>query len=99
MKEMLEAYRIIGFNMLHFLLFHLDFFPINLGDISDKYGERFHRDISTMGKCYHGKQNLILMGDYCRKPKREVPGVLHTSGNQVERDSEHIKRILYISIT
>jgi hypothetical protein len=42
-------------------LFHWDFFPINLGDISDKYGERFHREISTMEKRYKRKYNLILM--------------------------------------
>jgi hypothetical protein len=101
MEEMLEAYRIIGINMLHFLLFHLDFFPINLGDISDKCGERFHRDISTMEKRYQRKLNLILMGDYCCKLKREVPDVLYRCGNQVERNSEHIKCkcILHISIT
>jgi hypothetical protein len=55
MEEVLEAYRIIGCNMSHFFFFHLDFFPISLGDISDKYGERFHREISTMEKRYQGK--------------------------------------------
>ena len=26
---------------LHFLYFHLDFFPANLGDVSEEQGERF----------------------------------------------------------
>jgi hypothetical protein len=33
---------------LHFLDFHLNFFPQNLGELSDEHGERFHQDISIM---------------------------------------------------
>ena len=28
---------------IHFLHSHLDFFPENLGDVSDEHGERFHQ--------------------------------------------------------
>jgi len=33
---------------IHFLNSHLDFFPENLGTISDKNEEQFHQDISNM---------------------------------------------------
>jgi hypothetical protein len=31
---------------MHFLDSHLDFFPQNLGNVSDEHGEGFHQDIS-----------------------------------------------------
>jgi hypothetical protein len=37
---------------VRFLDLHLDFFPENLGAVSDVYGERFHQDISTMKQRY-----------------------------------------------
>jgi hypothetical protein len=39
---------------LHFLHAHLDYFPENLGDVSDEHGERFHQDILIMEKRYQG---------------------------------------------
>lgn len=50
---------------IHFLISHLDFFPQNLGDVSDEQGERFHKDIRTMEKRYYGKWGPSMMGDYC----------------------------------
>jgi hypothetical protein len=35
---------------VHFLGSHLDFFPDNLGAVSDEHGERFHQDIYNMEK-------------------------------------------------
>ncbi|GBN05587.1 hypothetical protein AVEN_114003-1 [Araneus ventricosus] len=35
--------------------FHLEFFPENLGSVSNEHGERFHQDISNMGARYQGK--------------------------------------------
>ena len=40
---------------IHFLHSHLDFFPDNLGDVSDEQGERFHQDISVIEIRYQGK--------------------------------------------
>ena len=39
---------------LHYLLIfsHLDYFPDNLGDVSEEQGERFHQDIRTMEERY-----------------------------------------------
>jgi hypothetical protein len=35
---------------VHFLHAHLDFFPQNLGAVSDEQGERFHQNISAKKK-------------------------------------------------
>jgi hypothetical protein len=34
----------------HFLESNLDFFPRNLGEVSEEHGERFHQDIMAMEK-------------------------------------------------
>jgi len=52
-SKMLDAFKNLGCNMslkVHFLNSHLDYFPENLGDVSDEQGERFHQDIAQMEK-------------------------------------------------
>ena len=52
-EDLLHTSQIVECNIslkIHFLHSHLDFLPPNLGAISDKHGERFHQDISTMEK-------------------------------------------------
>jgi hypothetical protein len=61
------AYKAMGCSMslkVHFLDSHLDFFPENLGAISNEHGERFHKDISNMEKWYQGKWSLSMLADY-----------------------------------
>ena len=41
------------------------FFAENLGDVSDKHGERFHQDISVKEKRFIGKWNPDMLADYC----------------------------------
>nr|XP_034177635.1 uncharacterized protein LOC117603039 isoform X1 [Osmia lignaria] len=43
----------------------LDFFPCNLGDVSDEHGERFHQDISVMENRYFAKDSATMLADYC----------------------------------
>jgi hypothetical protein len=62
----------------------LDFFPADIGDISDECGESFHQDIHGMKKVYPGKSNLNLLA---LKWKLQI----QTSLNQMERDFENIK--------
>ena len=50
---------------IHFLDSHLDFFPANLGAISNKQGERFHQDIQAMEARYQGFWNEEMLPDYC----------------------------------
>lgn len=67
-EELLTAYHILKCNMslkLHFLHSHLDFFPENLGAISDEHGERFHQDIASIEKRYIGKWSPNMLADYC----------------------------------
>jgi hypothetical protein len=74
-------YKAMGCNMslkVHFLDSHLDFFPENLGAISDEHGERFCKDISNMEKWYQGKWSLSMMADYCWTLKRDVPQVTYS---------------------
>ncbi|GBM81913.1 hypothetical protein AVEN_138580-1 [Araneus ventricosus] len=57
----------MGCNMslkIHFLHSHLEFYPENLGSVSDKHGEQFHQDISNMGARYRGKWNPKMLADY-----------------------------------
>ncbi|UYV64369.1 hypothetical protein LAZ67_3000426 [Cordylochernes scorpioides] len=54
-NDLLLSYKALGCNMslkIHFLHSHLDFFPDNLGAVSDEHGEMFHQDISSMEKRY-----------------------------------------------
>lgn len=60
---------------MHFLHSHLDYFPANLGAVSDEHGERFHQDISVMENRYQGKWSSIMLADYCWTLKRDVPEV------------------------
>lgn len=72
--NMLKAYQQMGCRMslkMHFLHSHLDFFPSNMGAISDEHGERFHQDIAVMESRYQGRFNENMMGDYCWFLQRE----------------------------
>ena len=60
---------------------HLDFFAEILGDVSDKHGERFHQDISVMGRRFKGKWNRGMLADYCLGIKREF----HTPHKRLRR--------------
>jgi hypothetical protein len=74
-SDLFTAYKAMGCNMslkLHFLDSHLDFFPDNLGAVSDKHGKRFHPDISNMEKWYQGKCSLSMLANYCWTLKRDV---------------------------
>ena len=66
--DMLKAYEQLGARVslkMHFLHSHLDFFPPNLGKVSDKQGERFHQDISIIEGRYQGHFDANMMGDFC----------------------------------
>lgn len=74
-EHLLVTYRNLNCNMslkIHFLHSHLDFFPSNLGDVSDEHGERFHQDILHMEKRYQGKWSPSMLADYCWNLKRDV---------------------------
>jgi len=62
---------------IHFLDSHLDFFPDNLGEVSDEHGERFHQDISALEKRYPGQRSARMLADYRWTMKRDVPDAKH----------------------
>ncbi|GBM76462.1 hypothetical protein AVEN_272741-1 [Araneus ventricosus] len=66
----------MGCNMslkIHFLHSHLEFYPENLGSVSDEHGGRFHQDISNMGACYQGKWNPKMLANYFWTLKMDIP--------------------------
>lgn len=67
-KRLTQKFGNMGVNMslkIHFLHNHLDFFPENLSDFSDKHGERFHQDLSDMESRLKGKDPSRMMAEYC----------------------------------
>lgn len=74
--RMLETFKALGCKMslkVNFLHAHLDYFPENLGDVSEEQGERFHQHIKEMERRYQGRWNVNMMGDYCWMLHRERP--------------------------
>ncbi|GBO27529.1 hypothetical protein AVEN_198271-1, partial [Araneus ventricosus] len=62
---------------VHFLDSHLDYFPENLGEVSEEQDERFHQDIKEMERRYQGKWNVSMIDDYCRMLERHNPCKVH----------------------
>ena len=61
---MLQNFREMEVNMslkIHIPHSHLDFFPENLGAVSDEHGERFHQDIAEIEKRYQSKWSVIVL--------------------------------------
>ncbi|GBM51334.1 hypothetical protein AVEN_175775-1 [Araneus ventricosus] len=57
-EKMIKNFKILGCSMslkVHFLDSHLDYFPENLGAVSEEQGEIFHQDIKEMERRYQGK--------------------------------------------
>jgi hypothetical protein len=57
--DLLNNFQVLGCNMiikLNFLNSLIDYFPENLGSLSDEQGDRFHQDIKKM------KRRLMLIG-------------------------------------
>ena len=48
-----------------------DYFPENLGEVSEDQGEGFHQDIKEMERRYQGRWDTNMMGDYCWMLHRE----------------------------
>lgn len=65
--NLIQCYGRLGCRMsikMHYIFSHIDFFPPNLGAVSDEHGERFHQDIHKMEKRYQGRWDTAMMGDY-----------------------------------
>ena len=65
-RNMLDKFKLLGCNMslkLHFLASHLDYFPPNLGAVSEEQGERFHQDLKDIERRYQGRCDVNKMAD------------------------------------
>lgn len=88
-EEMLEAYRIMGISMslkIHFMHSHLDFFPENLGSVSDEHGEKFHQTLAKIEARYKGKSSVSMLADYCWSIQHEALEIKHK--RQLKRKRE-----------
>ena len=73
--NLLTNYQKMGVNMslkIHFLHSHLDFFPPNLGAVSDEQGKGFHQDLMATERRYQGYWDENMLGDYCWSVLRET---------------------------
>ncbi|UYV71050.1 hypothetical protein LAZ67_8001542 [Cordylochernes scorpioides] len=74
---------------IHFLHSYLDFFPDNLGAVSDEHAERFHQDISSMEKRYQGKWSSgksAIYGDFLKQTPQ-------TSIDEASEDMQGVLRV------
>ena len=84
-EKLLKSYEDMGCRMslkINFLHSHLNFFPPNLGTVSDELGERFHQDITKMEGNYQGKWNPGMMGDFCWMLLRDIPEAKYTRSSK-----------------
>jgi hypothetical protein len=62
MQDLLTSQNAMGCNIsvkIHFLESHLDFFPKNLGEVSNEHGKIFDQDIMAMEQRYQGKWTSV----------------------------------------
>ena len=79
--KLLKSYEDMGCWMslkIHFLHSYLNFFPPNLGAVSDEHGERFHQYITKVESNYQGRWNPGMIGDFCWMLLRDIPGAKYT---------------------
>ena len=69
-EKLLKSYEDMGWRMslkIHFLHSHLNFFPPNVGAVSDEHGETFHQD---------------MMEDFCWMLLRDIPEAKYTRSSK-----------------
>jgi len=69
---------------IHFLHSHLDFFPENLGSVSDEHGERFHQEMKIIEQRYQGFWDERMMGDYIWFLLRETDPVKNRRQSKIQ---------------
>jgi hypothetical protein len=61
----------------------LEFFPENLGAVSEEQAERFHQDIKKMERRYQGRWNDNTMSDYGWTLHREIPEISYKRKSKI----------------
>jgi hypothetical protein len=73
-RIMFEMFKLLGCKTnikLHFLLLCLDYFPPNLGAVSEEQGERFRHDLKYVERRHQGRWDIDMMADFCRSIARD----------------------------
>ena len=98
-ESLLQAFHDLPCNMnvkVHILHSYLDYFPENLGALSEKQSKKFHQDVKAMGKGYQGKWNISRIADYCRGLIRECSDFHHF--RQSKKGNYYNKIVFNVSI-
>ncbi|GBM96609.1 hypothetical protein AVEN_229800-1 [Araneus ventricosus] len=99
-EEMIKNFKILGCSMslkVHFLDSRLDYFPENLGAVSEEQGESFHlvvQDIKEMERRYQGKWNLRMIADHCWMLQRDNPCKVHK--RKSDKRTFEVKKTRYL---
>ena len=64
---------------VYFFYLQLDFFPENIGAVSDEQSQRFYQDIQEIETRYQGFWNQSVMADYCLMSHRDKPNKMYKS--------------------
>jgi hypothetical protein len=95
--NLVQAYKIMGcivFKGTFLRLPLIDFFPGNLGAVSDEHGELFHQDISTIKQRYQDKWSPSMLVDYCSSLRRDVPQAQHNKTHTVTFQVKYIRSVI-----
>ena len=79
--DMLDDFKKLGCNKsikVRFLHSYLDYFPANLGNVSEEQSKRFHQDIKEMERRYQGRWNVNMMADYSWMLKGDNPELVNS---------------------
>jgi hypothetical protein len=68
---------------LNFFVSHLDYFPPNLGAVSEGQGERFHQDLKNVERRYQGRWDVNMMADYCWSIASNDPSREHSRTSRI----------------
>lgn len=80
-QHLLDSYQKLGRRMslkIHILHSQFQFFPENVGMVSDEQGERFRQDIQLIERHYQGFRNCSMMADYCWMLYHNNPDTVYT---------------------
>jgi hypothetical protein len=92
---MLDKFKLLGCNMslkFHFLASHLDYFPPNLGAVSEEQGERFHQDLKDAERHYQGCWDVNMMADYWWSISCDYPSREHSRTSRTHKFYVYVKR-------
>jgi hypothetical protein len=99
--KMLTKFKDLGCSMIlkkHFLVSQLEYFPENLGAVSEEQGERFHQDIKEMERRYRGRWDENMMAVYSWTVCRDESQGAHKRKSS-KRSFEGKKTLLQGSVT